>query len=209
MLGNNLPYGEGEKMTNSILRIDSSGRYTGSLSRELSEYLGQVLVEKNQANIIYRDLSESSLPFVDEARIGAYFTAREDRSDEQRELLGSSDELIAELKAVDTLVIGAPIYNFSIPAALKAWIDLVCRVGETFRYTENGPQGLLNIDRAFIITTAGGAAVGSDIDFNSGYLQQICRFIGVKQSHVIDVSGSKRKPDTLIDFAKEQIGKLV
>lgn len=209
MLGNNLPYGEGEKMTNSILRIDSSGRYTGSLSRELSEYLGQVLVEKNQANIIYRDLSESSLPFVDEARIGAYFTAREDRSDEQRELLGSSDELIAELKAVDTLVIGAPIYNFSIPAALKAWIDLVCRVGETFRYTENGPQGLLNIDRAFIITTAGGTAVGSDIDFNSGYLQHICRFIGVKESHVIDVSGSKRKPDTLIDFAKEQIGKLV
>jgi len=81
----------------------------------------------------------------------------------------------------------------------------VCRVGETFTYTENGPQGLLNIDTAYIVVAAGGTAVGSDIDFNSAYLKQVCRFIGINDSHIIDVSGSKHDPDTLIDFAKQQV----
>ncbi|MGH1439352.1 MAG: FMN-dependent NADH-azoreductase [Cellvibrionaceae bacterium] len=196
-------------MNNTILQIDSSARYQGSLSRELTQYLSGVLAQRNQAEIIYRDLSASVLPFVTEKHIGAYYTPKENRSEEQRQLLVGSDELITELRAVNTLVIGAPIYNFSVPATLKAWIDLVCRVGETFQYGEAGPEGLLDIDNAYIITSAGGTAIGSDIDFNSQYLQQICRFIGVKKSHVIDVSGSKRDSDTLIDFAKEQINNII
>lgn len=196
-------------MNNTILQIDSSARYEASLSRELTQYLSGVLAQRNQAEIIYRDLSASVLPFVTEKHIGAYYTPKENRSEEQRQLLVGSDELITELRAVNTLVIGAPIYNFSVPATLKAWIDLVCRVGETFQYGEAGPEGLLDIDNAYIITSAGGTAIGSDIDFNSQYLQQICRFIGVKKSYVIDVSGSKRDSDTLIDFAKEQINNII
>lgn len=196
-------------MSNTILHLDSSARYQGSLSRELTQYLSTLLAEKNKAEIIYRDLSNSNLPFVTEQHIGAYYTPKEKRSDEQSLLLHHSDKFIAELKAVNTLVIGAPIYNFSVPAALKAWIDLVCRVGETFQYGEAGPEGLLDVDHAYIITSAGGTAVGSEIDFNSRYLQQICRFIGVKESHIIDVSGSKRDPDTLIDVAKKQIDTLI
>lgn len=184
-------------------------RKGGSLSRELTRYLSGLLAQKSQAETIHRDLSVSTLPFVTEKHIGAYYTPKEQRSDEQRILLGDSDELIAELKAVNTLVIGAPIYNFSVPASLKAWIDLVCRVGETFQYGDSGPEGLLNIDKAYIVVSAGGTAIGSDIDFNSRYLQQICRFIGVKKSYVIDVSGSKRDPDTLIDFAKQQINNII
>jgi FMN-dependent NADH-azoreductase len=201
-------------MTHSILQVDSSARgsfssHNGSLSRELTKYLSEALAKKNQTEVIYRDLAATPLEFVNESLIGAYYTPAENRSEEQKQSLSLSDELISELKAVNTLIIGAPIYNFSVPAALKAWIDLVCRVGETFRYGEAGPEGLLDIDQAFIVTSAGGTAIGSEIDFNSSYLQKICRFIGVKESHVIDVSGSKRDPDTLIDYAKQQIEKFI
>ena len=116
---------------------------------------------------ITSSLAKTDLPLITESHIGAYFTPADRRNDEQKSLLTISDQLISELKAVDTLVIGAPIYNFSVPAALKAWIDLVCRVGETFVYTENGPKGLLNIDKAYLVVPAGGTAIGSDIDFNS------------------------------------------
>ncbi|MEO0443255.1 MAG: NAD(P)H-dependent oxidoreductase [Pseudomonadota bacterium] len=192
-------------MSRTVLKIDASARINGSLSRQITDYLHKSL----GTDVIERDLAKTSLPLLTESHIGAYFTAKDKRSAEQQQLLSISDQLIAELKAVNTLVIGAPIYNFSIPAALKAWIDLVCRAGETFVYTESGPKGLLNIDTAYIVVTAGGTPVAGDIDFNSPYLQQICGFMGVKQSHIIDVSGSKRDPDTLIDFAKAQVDKLV
>ena len=196
-------------MTQAILQINSSARIEGSLSRQVTDYLVQTLVQENAGDVISRDLAQTTLPLVTEAHVGAYFTSPDQRSDEQKALLTISDSLISELKSVNTLVIGAPIYNFSVPAALKAWIDLVCRVGETFVYSENGPQGLLNIDKAYLVVTAGGTPVGSEIDFNSAYLQQVCRFIGVKESHIVDVSGSKRDPNTLIDFAKQQIDDLL
>jgi FMN-dependent NADH-azoreductase len=196
-------------MSKRILQINSSARINGSLSREVTQYLTDQLQGYTQQEILHRDLSETDLPLLTEEHIGAYFTPKEQRDQQQKELLAISDELITELKAADTLVIGAPIYNFSVPAALKAWIDLVCRVGETFVYSENGPQGLLGIEKAYIVVTAGGTAIGSDIDFNSRYLQQICRFIGIKESHIIDVSGSKRDPETLIEFSKQQISSLL
>ena len=77
---------------------------------------------------------------VDVAWINANFTAAEERTDEQRAVFAASDALVAELKAADVLVIGEPIYNFGVPAALKAWIDMVARARLTFRYTENGPE---------------------------------------------------------------------
>ncbi|MGH1486751.1 MAG: FMN-dependent NADH-azoreductase [Cellvibrionaceae bacterium] len=196
-------------MSNTILQLDSSARINGSLSREATSYVVDRLAEPDNANVIQRDLVNTSLPLLTEDHIGAYFTPKEQRDQQQKELLKDSDALIKELKAADTLVIGAPIYNFSVPAALKAWIDLICRVGETFVYGENGPQGLLNISRAYIVVTAGGTPVGSEIDFNSAYLQQVCRFIGIDESHIIDVSGSKRDPQTLIDFAKKQVDSLI
>jgi len=176
----------------AILHIDSSARINGSLSRELSSYLAKQLAQ-GEKKIVHRDLATTELPLVTEAHIGAYYTPKEQRSTEQQTLLGISDTLIAELKAANTLVIGAPIYNFSVPAVLKAWIDLVCRVGETFVYESTGPKGLLTIDQAYIVVAAGGTAVGSDIE----------------QAHIIDVSGSKRDPETLIDFGKQQIHSLV
>ncbi|MFT6975133.1 MAG: FMN-dependent NADH-azoreductase [Bermanella sp.] len=109
----------------------------------------------------------------------------------------------------DTLVLAAPIYNFSVPAVLKQWIDYVCRAGITFKYEATGPVGLTNIKRAFIITSSGGVPVGSPMDFASGYLEQICNFIGVQEVIHIDASGSKGDPQTIISAAKLQIDQVL
>lgn len=204
-------------MSNTLLQIDSSARINGSLSREVTQYLAQQLMAKKAKNTtldekpqrIYRDLLNTELPFLSEEHIGAYFTKADARNEEQEELLSVSNTLVNELKAADELIIGAPMYNFSVSASLKAWVDLICRVGETFVYGSNGPEGLLNIKRAFIVVAAGGTAVGSDVDFASPFLQQICKFIGIDEVHIIDVSGSKRDPDTLVDAAKQQIDTVL
>ncbi len=196
-------------MSNTVLRVDSSPRGEDSLSRQLTAYIAEQLNQQQPVDIVHRDLSKTELPLVTYGHIGAYFTAPDQRSDEQKTLLGASDKLVQELKSAQQLIIGAPMYNFSVTASLKAWIDLICRVGETFKYGENGPQGLLKIERAFIVVAAGGTPIGSEIDFSSAYLKQVCRFIGIEEVHIINASASKRDPDTLIQQAKQQIDEIV
>lgn len=101
------------------------------------------------------------------------------------------------------------MYNFSIPAVLKQWIDAVCRAGVSFKYTEQGPVGLLDIKQAFIITATGGTPVGSEMDFASRYLEFICRFIGVREVFHIDASGSKGSPEQVINQGKQQVDALM
>ncbi|MGS2718531.1 FMN-dependent NADH-azoreductase [Eionea flava] len=189
----------------TLLNVDASARYDTSLSRQVTQYIADSLA----VNTNHRDLASTRLEFVSEAHIGAYYTRAEERSDPQKETLALSDELITELKDASQLVIGAPMYNFSIPASLKAWIDLVCRVGETFRYGDNGPEGLLNIDRAFIVVATGGTPVGGEVDFVSPYLVQVCRFMGIENIHIIDVSGSKGEPEKLLADAKQQVDRVL
>ncbi len=162
-------------MTHTILRIDASARKTDSVSRDLSD---RIIARFNDAKVITRDLT-NALPQLDQDWIGANFTPADTRSAEQNEKLKLSDQLIAEIRAADTLVIGVPIYNFGVPAALKAWIDLISRVGETFQYAETGPVGLLEGKRAIIALASGGTPIGSDMDFASGYLRHLLGFIGI------------------------------
>ncbi len=162
-------------MSTTILRIDASARRTGSVSRDLTD---RIVGRFPDATVINRDLA-TALPLIDEAWVGANFTPKDDRSADQTARLAQSDTLIAELRAADTLVIGVPIYNFGVPAAFKAWVDLVARVGETFQYGETGPVGLLTGKRAIVAIASGGTALGSDYDFASGYLRQLLGFIGI------------------------------
>ena len=165
-------------MTHNILRIDASARTTGSVTRDLNDQAVKSLAENEPVDVVLRDLT-TALPHITEDWVGANFTAGEDRNDEQRRTLELSDSLVAELRAADTLVIGLPIYNFGVPASLKAWIDLIARVGETFRYTENGPAGLLTGKRAIVTVSSGGTKLGSDIDFATSYLSHVLGFIGI------------------------------
>ena len=162
-------------MTQTVLRIDASARRTGSESRALTD---QIIARLDADRIITRDLSQA-LPALDLDWLGANMTPANDRTAEQTRTLALSDDLIAELETADTLVIGTPIYNFSIPSPLKAWIDQIARAGRTFRYTEAGPEGLLKGKRAIVAIASGGTAVGSEIDFASGYLRHILGFVGI------------------------------
>jgi FMN-dependent NADH-azoreductase len=163
-------------MTQHILRIDASARRTGSVSRDLADKIIDRIGA--DATVTTRDLADG-MSLIDEAWVGANFTPEDDRTDEQREKLALSDTLVAEIKAADTLVIGLPIYNFGVPAALKAWVDQVARAGVTFRYSEYGPKGLLEGKRAIVAVASGGTEAGSDIDFASGYIRHVLGFIGI------------------------------
>ncbi|MEM7061175.1 MAG: NAD(P)H-dependent oxidoreductase [Pseudomonadota bacterium] len=161
-------------MTN-VLRVDASMRHNGSVTRRLTD---QVIAGLEGANVVTRDLT-TGVDLVNEGWIGANFTDPADRSGEQQATLAGSDALVAELRAADVVVIGAPIYNFGVPAALKAWIDQVARARETFRYTENGPVGLLDGKRAILVIASGGTETESEIDFATPYLRHILGFMGI------------------------------
>lgn len=173
-------------MTN-ILRVDSSMRTEGSVSRDLADKLVEQLSNAN-TQVTIRDLAKG-ISLIDENWIGANFTDPAERSEEQKGFLAASDELVGELHDADTIVITAPVYNFHVPAALKAWIDMVARARETFRYTENGPEGLLKGKKAYVIVTSGGTVLDSEYDFVSGYLKHVLGFIGITDVSFIDGSG--------------------
>ncbi|UZD90484.1 FMN-dependent NADH-azoreductase [Cognatishimia activa] len=162
-------------MTKTILHIDASARHQDSLSRKLS---AQVVEEQNADSVIHRDLSEG-LPFLNEDWAIGTFTPPENRSDAQLDALKLSDTLVEEIQIADTVVIGTPIYNFSIPAVLKAWIDQIARAGVTFKYGENGPEGLLEGKKVIVAVASGGTAIGSDYDFATPYLKFALGFLGI------------------------------
>ncbi|MCB4457552.1 FMN-dependent NADH-azoreductase [Leisingera sp. McT4-56] len=191
-------------MTTTVLHIDSSARTEGSISRDLS---AQITARLGADNVIRRDLAVP-LPLLDGAWIGANFTPADQRSEADKQLLALSDSLVEELKQADTIVIGTPIYNFSVPSTLKAWIDLVARVGVTFRYEETGPIGLLEGKRAIIAVASGGTQAGSDIDFATTYLRHVLGFIGITEVEIVAADALMVDADSALAKAKTQIEAL-
>lgn len=191
-------------MTHTVLNIQASARHDSSVTRQLSE---KVLAEIGVDKTITRDLA-TGLPLLDAAWLDANFTPADDRTDAQRETLALSDRLIAEIKQADTLVIGSPVYNFSVSAVLKAWIDQIARVGVTFKYTPDGPVGLLSAKRAIIVIASGGTSVGSDIDYASGYLKHIMGFIGITDVTIIAADALGNDAEAKIAAANDDIKQL-
>ena len=171
-------------MANTILHLDSSARTAGSVSRGLTEKLVNTLAGGG-ATIIRRDIGTDALPIITEDWVNANFTPDENRTAEQQRTLVLSDELIGELEAADKLVLGVPIYNFGVPAAYKAWVDLISRARKTFQYTENGPEGLLKGKKAYVAIASGGTASDSDMDFATPYVRRALAFIGITDVTVI------------------------
>lgn len=168
-----------------ILHIDSSARAEGSITREVGAELVRRLTAEGGAEVRHRDLADDPVPFVDGDWVAANFTREDERTDAQRERLAGSDALVDELLEADVLVLDAPMYNFGIPAALKAWVDQVARVGRTFRYTSDGPEGLSGIGRAYVVVATGGTQLGSAIDHSSPYIKQIFGFLGIAEPEFI------------------------
>lgn len=163
----------------NILRIDSSAQLEASQSRRLTDRIVAALsADRQNIEVVTRDLVRP-LPPVDNAWISANTTPEADRSEDQRSALALSDELVSEIESADLLILGVPVYNFSIPASLKLWIDQVCRARRTFSYSKAGPVGLMTGKRAIVCFASGGTSLGSDIDFASGYVRHILGFIGI------------------------------
>ena len=171
-------------MARTLFHLNASARAEGSVTRDLSQRLVDRLSDA-ETDILARDIGAAPLPLLSEAWVGANFTPDEARTPAQRETLALSDALIAELEAADTLVLGIPIYNFGVPAAFKAWIDLVARARKTFKYTETGPVGLLAGKTAYVIVASGGTAAGSEIDFATPYLRHVLGFLGIDDVTII------------------------
>lgn len=193
----------------SVLEISASGRRAASVSRALTRDLVAALEARHgRLDLKVRDLGEG-LPFVDEQWIDATFTPAEARTPSQQAALALSDGLVDELLAADVLVIGAPMYNFSVPAKLKAWIDMVARAGRTFRYTENGPVGLVAGKKVYVVVATGGVPLGSAADFLSPYLEQVFGFLGLDDIEFIAADGMNGTPEASLDAARQRIAGLV
>ena len=192
----------------TILRIDASMRRQKSVSRMLADEMVVALgARKSSVQVTNRDLA-SGIGIVNAAWIEAERTSEENRTSDQRALLTQSDALVAELQAADDIVIATPIYNFSVPAALKAWIDLICRDKITFVYENDTSRGLLSNKRATVIVTSGGTLAGKDIDFTTSYIRHILGFIGVDDVTIIDVTGLSKDRSKVIADARKQISSL-
>ncbi|MPY26508.1 FMN-dependent NADH-azoreductase [Shewanella psychropiezotolerans] len=164
-----------------ILKSSILGGY--SQSGHLIEHLSQLWTEQG-ADITVRDLAAEPLPVLD-GEIAMGLRGGDDLSERQQEVLNLSNQLIQELKDHDTIVIAAPMYNFSIPTQLKNWIDLIARAGVSFTYTENGPEGLITGKRALLITTRGGVHKDSPADHVVPYLKTVLGFIGIEDVETV------------------------
>ena len=183
-------------MNNTILHINSSERFQDSVTRQVSAELVSALQKQSGFVIKSRDLAKG-IPFINEDWIHANFTDPEQRTEQNKQALKTSDQLVEELQAAEILVIASPIYNFSVPAVLKAWIDQVARARLTFRYTENGPEGLLKAKKAYLVMASGGVPLGSEVDYASTYLNQVMNFLGIHDVTVVDAGSLIQDTETL------------
>jgi FMN-dependent NADH-azoreductase len=174
-----------QKTVGNILRIDSSARRADSVSREVGDEVVRRLIARSPGARVHRLDLAAGMPHIDEDWVGANFTPADQRSAVQRERLAASDEAVAALAGADAVVLTVPVYNFSVPSVLKAWIDHVCRAGLTFRYTAEGPKGLLADRPVYLVMASGGVPFGSPVDFASGYLRQVFRFLGIEDVRLV------------------------
>ena len=193
----------------TILYITASIRGEDSVSRSLGDKLVDRLAKQQDASIVRRDLAKNDIPYIDAERFAANLAPYAERSPEQHDLARIADELIEELQQADTVVFSVPVYNFTVPATVKAWADLVARAGTTFRYTDTGPEGLLTGKKVYITAASGGTAMGSEVDFMSPWLKFFLGFLGMKDVQLVAADGIMGEGgEEKIAEAHEQVERL-
>lgn len=179
-------------MTKSILNINASLMPEQSTSLKLANKFLEYKKSYLDLNVITKDLSKGIQP-IDSTWIEASFTPEENRSDAHRDTLSLSNSLIDEIKQSDEIILTAPMYNFSVPANLKTYFDLIARVGLSFKYTDKGPVGLLKDIPVTVIISTGGTEIGGETDHMSPYITQMFQFVGI--TNITIVAADKRNVD--------------
>ncbi len=187
-------------MTNTnILHIDSSILGEGSVTRALGAHLVETLAAGNpNATVVHRDLAETPIGHLSGSLFAARATDPSAWTEAQNADVAASDSAMEEFLAADTIVVGAPMYNFGIPSQLKAWIDRVAVAGKTFRYTEKGPEGLAGGKKVIVVSSRGGIysqGPMTDFDFQEAYLTRVFGFLGITDVEFIRAEGVNFSPD--------------
>lgn len=174
----------------TVLKINASLFGGNGQSSQLTErFVAAWQASHPSARVVERDLAANPVPHLDAARFTAFLTQPEERSAEQQAVVDFSDTLIAELRATDVIVLGLPMYNFGIPSQLKAYFDHLARAGVTFRYTANGPEGLITGKKAYVLATRGGVYAGTPTDSQTAYVRDFLAFIGITDVEFIYAEG--------------------
>ncbi len=196
-----------------LLTLSSSPNRNASNSNKLIEtFVAHWSAQDPDLKRTHRDIGVNPPAHLDGDTINAFYTATDELTDEQRQLLAYSDQAIAELQSADVIVIGAPMHNFGIPSALKAWIDQVARVGKTFKYTDHGPVGLLSHKQVIVLGARGGnygetSAIRS-MDHQTPYLKTALGFLGLSDVTFIYGEAVAKNQDGM-DAAQVTIGDVV
>lgn len=199
-------------MTN-VLIINSSPNGNDSASFRLAKRLvAGIEADDAGIDVVLRDVGVTPPPHLDGATIGAFFTPADERTEEQQRLVAFSDELVAEVKAADIVVFGSPMHNFGISSGLKTWFDHVARAGVTFRYTENGPEGLLGGRKVVVVAASGGdyapGTPNERLNHQVPHLMTLFSFLGLDDVTVIRAPGTAMGEDG-IKAAETQVDALV
>jgi FMN-dependent NADH-azoreductase len=187
---------ESTRNMSTYLQLHSSLFGEAAQSAQLSDRLVQALTQADRAEpgrgepvVVTRDLARNPLPHLTAERFAAFTAPADQRTPAQAQIVAESDALVAELRAADTVILALPMYNFGVPSTLKAYFDHVARAGVTFRYTAQGPEGLLTGKKAFVIATRGGKYAGTPQDLQSAYVRQFLGFIGITDVEFIYAEG--------------------
>ncbi len=195
-----------------IVHIDSSIAGREATSSVLAKSVVDQLVsgqQDKQAQIHYRDLNQEGLGHLTDEVFSGFQLEATQRNEAQQAATKRSDAYIAELTNADALVLAVPMYNFSTPSTVKAWIDHIARAGVSFTYGENGPEGLLNVKKAYVVSTRGGQYAGSAFDHQSPWIEQVLKFVGVQEVEFIYAEGmAGGNAEQAVQAANQKIAEL-
>ena len=176
-----------------LLVVECSPRGATSISRKLSHAIVEKLKQKTPGlEVKVRDLSLQPTPHLEESHLAAFYAPPEKHTSKDKEAISHSNASIAEIMAADTIVIAVPMYNFSIPSNLKAWIDHLARAGHTFRYTATGPEGLVKNKKVFLAIATGGVyseGPMKQFDFTENYMRAVLGFMGMTDVTAVRAEG--------------------
>ncbi len=199
--------------TQVLLRVDSSPR-PGSVTGTLTEaYAAAWAGARSGARVIHHDLPRLNLPHLSATEMGAWFAEPDDHTDLHRLVLARSNDLIDDVLLADEIVIGAPMWNFSIPSSLKAWIDHITKAGRTIRFGPNGPEGTVPARRAVVISARGSdyrpGTPTAPLDLQEPYLRLILGFLGIDEVVVVNVDRQGPSYPDAADHVAEARARLV
>ena len=196
----------------TLLQINASlFSNNGQSSRLADKFVAAWQAQNPDGQVVVRDLAKEPVPHLDGERFLSFLAKPEERSAQQQAVVDFSDALIAQIKDADAIAIGLPMYNFGIPSTLKAYFDHIARAGVTFRYTENGPVGLLGGKKVYIFAARGGLYAGTAKDSQTTYVRDFLNFIGLSDVEFVYAEGlnmGEERKNAALDSAQQQLERL-